>query len=361
MRLLKKYLASAVIAAAAVIAVSGNAFAGNVIIAPGVVIPDQAQSSEAEGPGDPAGSGSGTDAAENGTDNASSIGDQTQSNTDSSSAGNAAQGNAGGSSADSPSGNNASAGSDTAASGGSDTGSSSASDIEALKAQSLKDQYTILKTSDPNIVVSRGRTIDISKPLIALTYDDGPRTDVGARLMDVFEKYGQRTTFFMVGDRVSSRASEVKRMADDGHEVANHTYDHVYLNKVGADTIQNQVRACNDIIEQTCGIRPRIMRLPGGNKNSAVLANVNMPIILWNIDTRDWSHRDTQKTIDAVMGKVSDGDIVLMHELYESTAAASEYMVPKLVEQGFQLVTVSELAALKGKELTANSIYYDIR
>lgn len=361
MRLLKKYLASAVIAAAAVIAVSGNAFAGNVIIAPGVVIPDQVQSSEAEGPGDPAGSGSGTDAAENGTDNASSIGNQTQSNTDSSSAGNAAQGNAGGSSADSPSGNNASAGSDTAASGGSDTGSSSASDIEALKAQSLKDQYTILKTSDPNIVVSRGRTIDISKPLIALTYDDGPRTDVGARLMDVFEKYGQRTTFFMVGDRVSSRASEVKRMADDGHEVANHTYDHVYLNKVGADTIQNQVRACNDIIEQTCGIRPRIMRLPGGNKNSTVLANVNMPIILWNIDTRDWSHRDTQKTIDAVMGKVSDGDIVLMHELYESTAAASEYMVPKLVEQGFQLVTVSELAALKGKELTANSIYYDIR
>ena len=238
---------------------------------------------------------------------------------------------------------------------------SGAADLETLKAQSLADPYTILPTSDPNIVVSRGRTIDKTKPLLALTYDDGPRTDVGDRLMNIFEQYGQRTTFFMVGSRVSSRASELQRMVASGHEVANHTYDHVYLNKASAETIRNQVVSCNNIIEQACGIRPRIMRLPGGNKNATVLANVNMPIILWNIDTRDWEHRNTQKTIDAIIGKVKDGDIVLMHELYESTAAASEYVVPKLVEQGFQLVTVSELAALKGKTLTNNELYYSIR
>lgn len=361
MRLTKKFFASAIIAAAAAVSVSGTAFAGNVIIAPGVVIPGQETSSEADGPGDPVNSDSTGSSQGSGKGTADNAGNASQPGDSSGNTGNAAQGGSGSSSADSSSGNGSASGSGTSASSDSNTGETAAADIETLKAQSLKDQYTILKTSDPNIVVSRGRTIDISKPLIALTYDDGPRTDVGARLMDVFEKYGQRTTFFMVGDRVSSRASEVKRMADDGHEVANHTYDHVYLNKVGAETIQNQVRACNDIIEQTCGIRPRIMRLPGGNKNSTVLSNVNMPIILWNIDTKDWSHRNTQKTIDAVMGKVTDGDIVLMHELYESTAAASEYMVPKLVEQGFRLVTVSELAAIKGKDLTANSVYYDIR
>ncbi len=248
----------------------------------------------------------------------------------------------------------------TASSSQPSTGSTATTDIAALKAQSLTDPYTILPTSDPNIVVSRGRTIDKTKPMLALTYDDGPRTDVGDRLMNVFEQYGQRTTFFMVGNRVSSRASELKRMVASGHEVANHTYDHVYLNKASAATIQSQVKSCNDIIEQTCGIRPRIMRLPGGNKNSTVLANVNMPIILWNIDTRDWEHRNTQKTIDAIIGKVKDGDIILMHELYESTAAASEYVVPKLVEQGYQLVTVSELAALKGKTLTNNQVYYSM-
>ena len=244
---------------------------------------------------------------------------------------------------------------------GTQSGTAASTDIETLKARSLADPYTIFPTSDPNIVVSRGRTIDKTKPMLALTYDDGPRTDVGERLMNVFEQYGQRTTFFMVGSRVASRASELQRMVTSGHEVANHTYDHVYLNKAGAETIQNQVAACNNIIEQTCGVRPRVMRLPGGNKNATVLANVAMPIILWNVDTRDWSHRDTQKTIDAVLGKVKDGDIVLMHELYESTAAASEYLVPKLVEQGFELVTVSELAALKGRTLNAGEVYYSIK
>ncbi len=344
MRLKKRLLASAVMALALTAGITANAFADGVIIAPGVVIPGQGQV-QTEGPG--AASASGTD----------STAAQTQAPGTDASSGSTSTGTVSGQ----PGGTDTASGSTTESGSNAASGTEAAADIETLKAESLKDQYTILKTADPNIVVSRGRTIDITKPMIAFTYDDGPRTDVGARLMDVFEKYGQRTTFFMVGSRVADRASELKRMAADGHEVANHTYDHVYLNKASASTIQSQVSSCNDIIEQTCGIRPRIMRLPGGNKNATVLANVNMPIILWNIDTRDWEHRNTQKTIDAVMGKVKDGDIVLMHELYESTASASEYMVPKLVEQGFQLVTVSELAAIKGKTLTNGQVYYSMQ
>ena len=339
---IKRHLAIGLAAIALTIGMSGAAFADGVIYAPGVSVPGQAPQT---------GPGSGDD------QNMSNAPDVTN------------QGNGTTQTSDAPttsaqqSGNEAQQGSGQTAAPAeqTQTGTTQAADIETLKAQSIADPYTILQTSDPNIVVSRGRTIDKTKPMLALTYDDGPRTDVGDRLMNVFEQYGQRTTFFMVGSRVSSRASELKRMVASGHEVANHTYDHVYLNKASAATIQQQVNSCNDIIQQTCGIRPRIMRLPGGNKNSTVLANVNMPIILWNIDTRDWEHRNTQKTIDAIMGKVKDGDIVLMHELYESTAAASEYVVPKLVEQGFQLVTVSELAALKGKALNSGEVYYSIK
>ena len=319
---------------------SMTTFADAVIYAPGVEVPGSQPT--APGPGD-----SLTDIQD--TANAPTAPTDGQSSTDNSNGPQTSQ------TPSDASATGAASGNQTAAE------STATTDIATLKAQSLTDPYTILPTSDPNIVVSRGRTIDKTKPMLALTYDDGPRTDVGDRLMNVFEQYGQRTTFFMVGNRVSSRASELKRMVSSGHEVANHTYDHVYLNKASAATIQSQVKSCNDIIEQTCGIRPRIMRLPGGNKNSTVLANVNMPIILWNIDTRDWEHRNTQKTIDAIIGKVKDGDIVLMHELYESTAAASEYVVPKLVEQGYQLVTVSELAALKGKTLTNNEVYYSMR
>ena len=210
-------------------------------------------------------------------------------------------------------------------------------------------------------VSAAGRQIDPSKPMIALTYDDGPQTESGNRIIDTFMKYDQRCTFFVVGDRISSRAEEIKRMADNGFEIGNHSYSHKYLNKCDAATIRSEIDKCNSAISQVAGVTPKVMRLPGGNKNQTVLSNVNMPIILWNVDTRDWDHRNVQKTLDAVIGKVKDGDIVLMHELYSATADATEILVPKLLEQGFQLVTVSELAQAKGVSLTANQVYYSFK
>lgn len=254
--------------------------------------------------------------------------------------------------------NDAASGTAAAASEPSDNGNAG---LEDLIAKSLKNPYEIYNTDKANIVVSRGRKIDTDKPMIALTYDDGPHTPVGNRIMDVFAKYGQRCTFFMVGDRVKSRAAEVRRMAAEGHEIANHTYSHEYLNHLSASDIRSQVKKCNDVLEEVSGVRPRIMRLPGGNKNSTVLQNVDMPIILWSIDTLDWKTKDASKTKAAVIGHVKDGDIVLMHELYSATADATESIVPKLVDQGFQLVTVSELAKLKNRKLSDNVVYYDLK
>lgn len=205
------------------------------------------------------------------------------------------------------------------------------------------------------------RALDPNKPMIALTYDDGPYAAVGNRIMDVMNLYGGKCTFFMVGNRVASYAAEVQRMAREGFEVANHTQDHPNLKKLGSAQIQAQVNACNDVIQAVSGIRPTVMRLPGGDKNNMVLASTGMPIVLWNIDTRDWKTRNTQSTVNAVLGKVKDGDIVLMHELYGSTAAATETLVPILVSQGFQLVTVSELAYYKGMPLMPGQVYYSIR
>ena len=243
----------------------------------------------------------------------------------------------------------------SAPTGGADSSTSQTVDYAAL---STAQKNTVVSTNEVNIVYINGRKIDMSKPLIALTYDDGPQTSVGNRIMDIMAQYGQKCTFFMVGDRVASRASEVQRMVAEGHEVANHTYGHVYLNKVGADTIRSQVDKCNTVIAQAAGVAPAVMRLPGGNKNSTVLANINMPIILWNIDTRDWATRNAESTKAAVIGKVKSGDIVLMHELYESTADATSVIVPTLAEQGYQMVTVSELAALKNVTLVPNKVYY---
>lgn len=214
-----------------------------------------------------------------------------------------------------------------------------------------------MAAAQANLQLGAVRKLDPSKPMIALTYDDGPQSSVGNRIMNVMNQYGGKCTFFMVGERVPAHAAEVQRMANEGFEVANHTQNHKYLNRVSAAEIHAQVNACNDTIESICGVRPTLMRLPGGNKNSTVLANVTMPIILWNVDTLDWKTRNAQSTVNSVLGKVKDGDIVLMHELYSATADATEILVPALVSQGFQLVTVSELAYYRGIPLNAGQIY----
>lgn len=234
-------------------------------------------------------------------------------------------------------------------------------DSNAAGGANAAETATASEAQDPNLVMSNGRQLDLRKPMIALTYDDGPNAKVGDRIMNVLAQYQGRATFFMVGERVRSFPAEVQRMAVEGHELGNHSYSHPYFNKLDAPSIRAQVEQTNQVIEAVSGVRPGLMRLPGGNKNSTVLANVNMPIVLWSIDTRDWQTRNAQKTADAVLGKVKDGDIVLMHELYSSTADATEAIVPKLAAQGFQFVTVSELAKWKGKTLLPNQVYYDIR
>ena len=204
---------------------------------------------------------------------------------------------------------------------------------------------------------SSGRHIDPSKPMVALTFDDGPQPSVGNRIMDCLAKYGGKATFFMVGERVAARKTEVQRMVAEGHEVANHTMNHKYLQKLGAAEIQSQVTKANDAIEAACGVRPKLLRLPGGNHNATVVANTHMPMIQWNIDTLDWKTKNAQKTVQAVLGHVKDGDIVLMHELYSQSGDAALQIIPELVNRGYQLVTVSEMAAAKGKTLQAGKLY----
>lgn len=193
-----------------------------------------------------------------------------------------------------------------------------------------------------------GRMIDPGRPMVALTFDDGPYAPVGNQIMDCLAAYGGKATFYVVGNRCASYQAEMQRMAAEGHEIGNHTYEHKYLNKLGADQIQYQVNRGTEAIQAASGVAPATMRLPGGNKNATVLANIHVPIIMWSIDTLDWKTRNTQSTVDKVLGTVGDGDIILMHELYRQTGDAAVQIIPALVERGFQLVTVSELAQYRG-------------
>lgn len=210
-------------------------------------------------------------------------------------------------------------------------------------------------------VQSGGRYVDPARPMVALTFDDGPQPSVGNRIMDCLAQYGGKATFFMVGERVAASRTEVQRMAAEGHEVGNHTMNHKYLQKLGAAEIQAQVTRGNDAIEAACGVRPKIMRLPGGNNNATVRVNTHMPMIQWNIDTLDWKTKNADKTVAAVLNHVKDGDIILMHELYSQSGDAALRIIPELVNRGYQLVTVSEMAQAKGHALEAGKLYSAFR
>lgn len=196
-----------------------------------------------------------------------------------------------------------------------------------------------------------------SAPMVALTFDDGPGVYTD-QILDLLRQYNAKATFFMIGSQVSEFSSSVKREHDMGMEQGNHSWDHKTLTHLTADQIAQEVSRTNDAIRSVTGENPTLFRPPGGGYNDLVIANsYNMPMIMWSIDTLDWSHKNAQITYDTVMDSVQDGDIILMHEIYEQSYIAATMLIPALQERGFRLVTVSELAEARGYNLTSGISY----
>ncbi len=190
--------------------------------------------------------------------------------------------------------------------------------------------------------------IDITKPMVALTFDDGPDyEDVTTRILDTLKEYGGHATFFQLGNRADRVPALLTRIVEEGHEIACHTYDHTHY---GADVSSDDIIRANDAIEQACGKRPSAFRSPGGETTDFIrqtCAQEGIPIFSWSLDTADWQSRDADSVCDVVMNNIEDGDIVLMHNIYHSTADAVDRIVPYLVENGYQLVTASQLVLAK--------------
>ena len=202
------------------------------------------------------------------------------------------------------------------------------------------------------------KLIDPRKPMVALTYDDGPYRPVTNRILDVLEKYGAKATFFVVGSRVSTYSDCIKRANSLGCQIGNHTYNHRILTEATDSQIISEISSTNAAIERCIGKGASIVRAPGGSVSSRVRNLVNYPLINWSVDTLDWKHRNTAKIIGNVKSNVTDGSIILMHDLYTTTGNAAEVIIPWLINNGYQLVTVSEMMYYKGIRMTAGNVYY---
>lgn len=197
---------------------------------------------------------------------------------------------------------------------------------------------------------------DATEKLVALTYDDGPSNHTD-RLLDCLVENGAKATFFVVGTQIEEFPEVLKRTEELGMEIGSHTYDHPYLKQISAADIQTTMDKNETLITSILGHGTTIMRPTGGAVNDTIRANVNRPMILWDIDTLDWDTRDAQSVADKVLNDVQDGSIILMHDLYEATVEATEIFLPELVSRGYRMVTVSELAQLRGITLQNGQEY----
>jgi len=198
---------------------------------------------------------------------------------------------------------------------------------------------------DPNMpFIDYDMEIDPNKPMIALTYDDGPEVGSSSKILDVLEEYHAHATFFVVGDNINEETEDIiRREVELGCEVGNHTQSHISLTSLDVDTAEQTLKNCDEKVFQCTNRYPQHVRPPYGAYNDEIREADRRMFIYWSLDTSDWKLRDADKVYNVVMEYIGDGDIVLMHDIHAETAEASERLIPDLIDMGYQLVTVSEL------------------
>lgn len=200
---------------------------------------------------------------------------------------------------------------------------------------------------------------DPDRPMIALTFDDGPGPYT-ERLLDAFAASGGRGSFFLVGRNIDAYPDTVRRAVAEGHELASHSWSHPQLTKLAQDELLRQLTATREKIMEVAGVDTRLVRPPYGSVNrtvKSVAAQQDLVLVTWSVDPRDWESRNADKVCDAILSTVQDGAIILCHDIHESTVEAMERLIPELQRQGYQLVTVTELLTSQGAEPETGKVY----
>lgn len=193
------------------------------------------------------------------------------------------------------------------------------------------------------------RSVATEKKQIAITFDDGPHPTLTPRILEILAKYNVTATFFMVGQNVLNYPDAARAVIEAGHEVGNHTFTHPHLANLNEHAIMEEIGKCEDALEELCEYRPHLLRTPQGALTPSLercLLDDDYILVLWSLDTRDWEKKSTASVMQAVLDRVQAGDIILMHDYIghnSKTPEALEKIIPALLSQGYELVTVSEL------------------
>jgi peptidoglycan/xylan/chitin deacetylase (PgdA/CDA1 family) len=223
--------------------------------------------------------------------------------------------------------------------------------VEIFTDQILADRAARIKSLDPAL------------PMIALTFDDGPGTTT-IEILNILEAHNVVATFYVLGSLAERNDDIISRAFDMGCEIANHTWSHLSAEGASTESLQSQLQRTRDQIESITGIPSANFRPPFGSISpnlQNVTAALGYPIILWSIDPSDYLPIDPGQIYGHIMHLVQDRDIILLHDIHERTVTATRRLVPSLIAQGFQFVTVSELMHFSNITPTPGEIYRHAR
>ncbi|VEF46211.1 polysaccharide deacetylase [Bacillus freudenreichii] len=188
---------------------------------------------------------------------------------------------------------------------------------------------------------------------VALTFDDGPSAEVTPRILKTLKEHNAKATFFMLGNQVDYYPELARQVAEEGHEIGNHSKSHPNLSKLGLNKIKEEMDDTKEKIEEATGITPDVFRPPYGAYNDKFMEYAienDASIILWSVDSLDWKIRNAFSVKNKITNNVAPGGIVLMHDIYASTADALPDLLTELEKQGYQFVTVSQLLNWKEEQ-----------
>ena len=188
--------------------------------------------------------------------------------------------------------------------------------------------------------------IDPKKKVVALTFDDGPSIYT-KDIIDILKEEDVNATFFILGNKVETYKDVLIESIKNGNELGNHSYNHKWLSKLSIKNLTDQIESTQEIIKEKLNYEPVFLRPTYGSVTNRIRNNTNLKIALWSVDTKDWKIKNVDRIIKKATDNIKDGDVILMHDIFERTSLALKGIISELKSQDFQFVTLSELEEME--------------
>ncbi|CAD2075545.1 peptidoglycan-N-acetylmuramic acid deacetylase PdaC [Phocicoccus schoeneichii] len=193
------------------------------------------------------------------------------------------------------------------------------------------------------------RELDPNQKMVALTFDDGPKSDTTNKLLDKLQAKNVKASFFMLGSSIEAFSDTATRVDREGHEIGNHSYSHQDMMQVSFDEIRAEINDTSALIEMYTNQTPKFFRPPYGSFNATLEAKVNIETSYWSVDTKDWLTHNTDAILKEIKENVQDGSVILLHDIHMESVDAIDDVIDYLTSEGYQFVTVSEMSHYKGE------------